>query len=162
MLTHVGQKKCSVFFSVVYTFVFVYKRQIVFGKDNLPLKDFIVSKNCPMSRVIEITVGFKVIKLTPIKVSMPRETLFTFFLLLTIIKIHTVNSQTFSWCGLLSINERFNMIGLNYQKKFLKEEKLRPIFFSCHFTFLKNVVDSLWYLLSRGMAGYCFLSVFPK
>ena len=35
------------------------------------------------------------------------------FLLLVIIKIHVVNSQTFSRCGWLTMNERYNTIDLN-------------------------------------------------
>ena len=44
------------------------------------------------------------------------------FLMLTTIEIHAVNSQTFSWCNRLTMNENFNMIYLNvvfYNKRLL-------------------------------------------
>ena len=135
--THESEKTLFIF-SVVDTFVFVYKWQKVFGKDNLSLKDFIVSKNGSVNRLIEIKVGCKISKLTPIKICMQNESFFIFFLLLTIIKIHLVNSQIFMWCGLVTMNERFNIIG---QKKFLKEEKSHPKCFHVTLQCWKNVVD---------------------
>ena len=73
--THESEKTLFIF-SVVDTFVFVYKWQKVFGKDNLSLKDFIVSKNGSVNRLIEIKVGCKISKLTPIKICMQNESFF--------------------------------------------------------------------------------------
>ena len=42
-----------------------------------------------------------------------------FFLLLTITKTHAVDSQTFLWCGWLTMNERFDIIGLNFSVNIL-------------------------------------------
>ena len=44
---------------------------------------------------------------------MQSERLFIFFLSLTTVKVSMVNSQLFLRCGRWTMNERFNMIGLN-------------------------------------------------